>query len=66
MKDKNEKLNFENFDKLAFDLLKRENGNSTIVKLNWNGYSLEKDEIKKIYKSKEEKGISLDEALRTS
>lgn len=45
MKDKNKKLNFENFDELAFELLKQENGNSTMVKLNWNGYSLEKSEI---------------------
>lgn len=63
MKDKNEKLNFENFDKLAFELLKQENRNSTTIKLNWNGYSLEKDEIKKIYKDKEEQGISLDTAF---
>ena len=40
MKDKNEKLNFENFDKLAFELLKQENRNSKTIKLNWNGYSL--------------------------
>ena len=63
MKDKNEKLNFENFDKLAFELLKQENRNSTTIKLNWNGYSLEKDEIKKMYKDKEEQGISLDTAF---
>lgn len=63
MKNKNEKLNFENFDELVFGLLKEENGNSTTIKLNWNGYSLEKNEIKKIYKNKEEQGISLDAAF---
>lgn len=63
MKNKNEKLNFENFNELAFELLKKENGNSTTMKLKWNGYSLEKDEIKKIYKDKEEQGISLDTAF---
>ena len=50
MKDKNEKLNLENFNKLAFELLKKENRNSPTINLNWNGNSLEKDEIKKMYK----------------
>ena len=30
MSDKKEKLTLENFDDLAFDLLKRENGDNTV------------------------------------
>ena len=45
------KLTLENFDEIAFDLLKKENGNSTEIEINWD-YSLEKDEIKEIFDKK--------------
>ena len=51
-----EKLNFENFDDIVFDLLKKENNNSNEIAINWRGYSLEENEIKKIFNIKEESG----------
>lgn len=57
MSDKKEKLTLENFDDLAFDLLKRENGNKTVLTY---GFDEETDilpsEIEEIRELKEEIG----------
>lgn len=56
------KLTLENFDEIAFDLLKKENGNSTEIEINWD-YSLEKDEIKEIFDKKNAEGLEFSEAV---
>lgn len=57
MSDKKEKLTLENFDDLAFDLLKRENGDNTVLTY---GFDEETDilpsEIEEIRELKEEMG----------
>ena len=57
MSDKKEKLTLENFDDLAFDLLKRENGDNTVLTY---GFGEETDilpsEIEEIRELKEEMG----------
>ena len=58
-----EKLNFENFDDIVFDLLKKENNNSNEIAINWRGYSLEENEIKKIFNIKEYEGTEFSTAV---
>ena len=56
------KLTLENFDEIALELLKKENGNSTEIEINWD-YSLEKDEIKEIFDKKNAEGLEFSEAV---
>ena len=56
------KLTLENFDEIAFDLLKKENGNSTEIKINWD-YSLEKNDIKEIFDKKNAEGLEFSTAV---
>ena len=56
------KLTLENFDETAFDLLKKENGNSTKIEINWD-YSLEKNEIKEIFDKKNAEGLEFSKAV---
>jgi hypothetical protein len=62
MKSEKILLDLENFDEIAFDLLKKENGNSTEIEINWD-YSLEKDEIKEIFDKKNAEGLEFSEAV---
>ena len=57
MSDKKEKLTLENFDDLAFDLLKRENGNKTVLTYGFGEETdISPDEIEEIRELKEEIG----------
>lgn len=58
MSDKKEKLTLENFDDLAFDLLKRENGNKTVLTYGFGEETdISPDEIEEIRELKEEMGV---------
>lgn len=58
MSDKKEKLTLENFDDLAFDLLKRENGNKTVLTYGFGEETdISPDEIEEIRELKEEIGV---------
>lgn len=58
MSDKKEKLTLENFDDLAFDLLKRENGNNTVLTYGFGEETdISPDEIEEIRELKEEMGV---------
>lgn len=58
MSDKKEKLTLENFDDLAFDLLKRENGNKTVLTYGFSEETdISPDEIEEIRELKEEMGV---------
>ena len=58
MSDKKEKLTLENFDDLAFDLLKRENGDKTVLTYGFGEETdISPDEIEKIRELKEEIGV---------
>lgn len=58
MSDKKEKLTLENFDDLAFDLLKRENGNKTVLTYGFDEETdISPDEIEEIRELKEEIGV---------
>ena len=57
MSDKNEKLTLENFDDLAFDLLKRENGDNTVLTYGFDEETdILPDEIEEIRELKKEIG----------
>lgn len=57
MSDKKEKLTLENFDDLAFDLLKRENGDNTVLTYGFDEETdILPDEIEEIRELKEEIG----------
>jgi len=58
MSDKKEKLTLENFDDLAFDLLKRENGDKTVLTYGFDEETdISPDEIEEIRELKEEIGV---------
>jgi|GEM_PF-1199966 hypothetical protein len=58
MSDKKEKLTLENFDDLAFDLLKRENGDKTVLTYGFGEETdISPDEIEEIRELKEEIGV---------
>ena len=58
MSDKKEKLTLENFDDLAFDLLKRENGDKTVLTYVFGEETdISPDEIEEIRELKEEIGV---------